>query len=235
MNPEQANRIATAFAREAARSPHAGLCTACVSVLSVTGVGITVMGGGRAGPVCVSNPGVAALEDLQFTLGVGPCQDAFKAEHPILAASFDDRATMRWPAFVSLAQASDIGAVFAYPLMAFGAKVGVLTLYQQAHGDLTPGQHQDSLAVAEVLTETVLSLQDEAPWGILAPSLDDAVTYRAEIYQASGMVAVQLQIPVSEALVRLRARAFSSDTSLGALAAEVVARRIRFTEIEEGV
>ena len=54
MNADQSLRIAVAFAREAAKSPEARLCSACVDVLDVTGAGITIMGGGqsRAG-VCV--------------------------------------------------------------------------------------------------------------------------------------------------------------------------------------
>ena len=80
MNDDQSLRIAVAFAREAAKSPEARLCSACVDVLDVTGAGITIMGGGQAaGPVCVSNPRMAALEDLQFTIGEGPCQDAFRS------------------------------------------------------------------------------------------------------------------------------------------------------------
>lgn len=191
------------------------------------------MSGGQTGPICVSDPGVAALEDLQFALGEGPCRDAYRDERPIHEPRLD-QASQRWPAFAALADTSGIGAVFAYPLMAGGAKVGVLTLYQHAGGELTAGQHDDSLAVAEVLTETVLSLQDKATSGALAAGLDDAVAYRAEIYQASGMVSLQLRISVDDALARIRAHAFAHDRSVAAVAAEIVSRRLRFTETDEG-
>ena len=84
--------------------------------------------------------------------------------------------------------------------------------------------------MVEVLTETVLSLQDGAPAGTLAADLDDAVAYRAEIHQASGMVSIQLQVPVAEALVRIRAHAFADGRPLGAVAADIVARRLRLTD-----
>jgi hypothetical protein len=42
-------------------------------------------------------------------------------------------------------------------------------------------------------------------------------------------VAAQLEIPVAEALLRLRARAFSSGRLLSDVADDVVARRLRFT------
>jgi hypothetical protein len=230
LNPEQTVRIAVAFARAIAKSPPQGLCSACVEVLDVSGAGITVMGAGQSGPLCVSSERMAVLEDLQFTMGVGPCQDAFHTGQPVHAPRLDLSIVALWPAFVDVARDAGIGAVFAYPLASNGAKIGVMTLYQDREGELSAGQHDDSLAIARVLTETVLSLQDAAPEGVLAESLEDAVAYRAEIHQASGMVAMQLQISVAEALVRIRAHAFASGQPVGVVAAEIVARRLRLTD-----
>jgi hypothetical protein len=238
LNPEQTVRIAVAFARAIAKSPPAGLCSACVEVLDVAGAGITVMGAGQSGPLCVSSQRMAELEDLQFTMGVGPCQDAYFSGRPVHAPRLDVSVVALWPAFVDMARDAGIGAVFAYPLSADGAKIGVMTLYQDREGELSASQHDDSLAIARVLTETVLSLQDAAPDGVLAPALEDAVTYRAEIHQASGMVSVQLEISIAEALVRIRAHAFASGQPVGVVAAEIVARQLRLIDDrqrEEGV
>lgn len=228
MNLEQSTRIAVALGREAARS--SSLCEVCVEVLVVAGAGITIMGGRQAGPVCVSNNRMAALEDLQFASGVGPCQDAYRSRKPVHTPRFDAAAVTRWPTFAALAHASGVGAVFAYPLTNNDARVGVLTLYQDLEGDLTFAQNDDSIALVEVLTETVLSLQDAAPSGTLAADLENAVTYRAQIYQASGMVAVQLHISVSDALLRIRAHAYSEDRSVSAVAADIVSRRLRLVD-----
>ena len=230
MNDDQSLRVAVAFARAVAKTPPAGLCSACVDLLVVSGAGITVMGPAQAGLLCVSSQRMAALEDLQFTMGVGPCQDAFQSGMPVHAPRLDLPVVARWPAFVDMARDIGIGAVFAYPLAVNGAKIGVMTLYQDREGDLTIGQHADSLAVAEVLTETVLSLQDAAPVGLLAESLEEAVAYRAEIHQASGMVAIQLKVPVAEAMVRMRAHAFAEGRVVGEVAADIVARRLRLAD-----
>lgn len=199
----------------------------CAEFVGVTAAGITIMGGDNAGPICVSSPQVRVLEDLQFTIGQGPCRDAFHSGEPVHAARLDAAASDRWPPFVELAKTSGIGAVFAYPLVANGARIGVLTLYQDHEGELTQDQHDDSVAVAGIVTETLLSLQAAAPVGALAAGLDEAVAYRAETYQASGMIAIQLQIPASEALLRIRAHAFAHDQTLSAVAADIVARRLR--------
>lgn len=222
-------RIAVAFARATA-TPDARLCTACIDVLDVSGVGITVLGGDRTGPLCVSNDRAGALEDLQFTTGDGPCRDAYRSNEVVSAAHLDADASGRWPTFVELAATVGFGAVFAYPLSTHGTTVGVLTVYQDAPGALSPAQHDDSVVVAEVLGETLLSLQASAPDGDLAPGLDVAVAYRAQIHQASGMIAVQLQIPPDDALARIRAYAFAHDLSVDAVATEIVDRRLRLTD-----
>jgi hypothetical protein len=222
-------RFAVALARAVA-TPASGLCSACVEVLEVSGAGITVMSGGQTGPLCVSSKRMATLEDLQFTMGIGPCQDAYLSGRPVHAPRFDAAIFARWPSFVGQARESGVGGVFAYPMSSNGAKVGVLTLYQDLEGDLSAVQHEDSVAMADVLTETVLSMQDSAPPGVLADGLQDAVAYRAEIHQASGMVSIQLQIPVAEALVRIRAHAFANGIPVGGVAADIVARRLRLSD-----
>jgi len=95
-------------------------------------------------------------------------------------------------------------------------------------------QRADCLTLAEVITETVLSLQDPSPPGELARELDDAVAYRSEVYQASGIVAVQLGVPAAEALLRMRAHAFAADQTLDAVAAAIVDRRLRLDEPAPG-
>jgi AmiR/NasT family two-component response regulator len=51
---------------------------------------------------------------------------------------------------------------------------------------------------------------------------------RAEVYQAQGMVAVQLGVPLADALSRLRARAYAENRPLGDVARDVVARTLSF-------
>lgn len=230
VNDDQSLRVAVAFARAVAQTPPAGLCSACMELLVVSGAGITVMGAGQSGLLCVSSERMAALEDLQFTMGVGPCQDAYQSGLPVFAPRLDVPVVARWPEFVDMARDVGVGAVFAYPLASNGAKIGVMTLYQDLEGELSVGQHADSLVMADVLTETVLSLQDAAPEGVLAESLDEAVAYRAEIHQASGMVAIQLKIPVAEAMVRMRAHAFGEGRGVGEVARDIVARRLRLAD-----
>jgi len=58
--------------------------------------------------------------------------------------------------------------------------------------------------------------------------LDGLSDRRAEVYQAIGMISVQLDVSLEDASVRLRARAFASGRPLGEIADDVVGRRLRF-------
>jgi hypothetical protein len=124
--------------------------------------------------------------------------------------------------------------VFAYPLIAARSKVGVLTLYQDCAGDLSRDQSDDSEALADILAQTILGMQSAAPPGMLPIELDEAVSHRAEVHQASGMVAIQLRMPVGEAMAALRAYAFAHDQPLTGVAADIVARRLRLSDDQDG-
>jgi hypothetical protein len=47
------------------------------------------------------------------------------------------------------------------------------------------------------------------------------------VHNAAGIVSVQLGVSVTEALIRLRAYAFSHDRLLAEVAEDVIARRLR--------
>lgn len=219
-------RVVSAFAKQAAKHPR-GLCTAAVDALGVAGAGITVMTGASAGVVCTSDDRSQLLDDIQFSLGEGPCADAFADRAPVLAPQFDALTAERWPAFVGQAVRSGVGSVFAYPVMDtsfdVGVSVGVLTVYNNLPGPLSLDQHHDAQVVATVLFGVLLDHFSSAGDQII----DDIAAHRAEVHQATGMVAAQLDLPASDALARIRAYAFVHDQTVMAVAAEIVARRLR--------
>ena len=50
------------------------------------------------------------------------------------------------------------------------------------------------------------------------------------VHQAGGVISAQLDVPVSDALLRLRAYAFRTDRPITAIAHDIVARRLRFDD-----
>lgn len=222
--------MATAFARQAATAPAARLCSACVDVLQVSGAGVTIMSGSHSGPVCSSDPTMARLEELQFSLGEGPARDAYASGEPVTEPDLRQPSSERWPNFSPPALELGAGGVFSFPLRSGASRVGVLTLYQLDAGVLSSEQTRDCLIVAQVLARTMLSIQGRSGPQVLSPDLVDSSAHRAEVHQASGMVAVQLGVDMAEALVRLRAHAFANDQSVATVAQQIVARRLRLSD-----
>lgn len=209
----------------------ARLCEVCADVSLMTGAGIMLMTGGtQQGSVCSSNAVSALIEELQFTLGEGPCVDAHAEDRPVLEADLADPAVPRWLAFAPPAVAAGARAVFGFPLRVGGVRLGALNLYRDRPGPMSDEQHADSLVLAEVAARGVLAMQAHAPPGALSAELEEGANFRFVVHQASGMVAAQLGVSVGEALARLRAYAFGNDVLLTEVAEAIVARKLRLDD-----
>ena len=62
---------------------------------------------------------------------------------------------------------------------------------------------------------------------LASEGLEAAVTSRSELFQAQGMVMIQLGVSLAAAMSRLRAHAFAHDRRLADVARDVVARRLK--------
>lgn len=188
------------------------------------------MSDGLPTPVCASDPVAAQIEDLQHTLGEGPCIDAHESGRAVLEPDLAAPRRARWPAFGPAALSAGARALFAFPLRIGGARLGALTLCRSSAGDLSDTQRTDAGTMAGIVANAILSIQAQAPPGTLGAELEILAGHRAELHQATGMVSVQLGVGVAEALVRLRAHAYAAGRPLAEVAADVVARRLRLDE-----
>jgi hypothetical protein len=205
------------------------LCEVCAEVSGMSGAGIMLMSGDvPRGSLCTTNEVSALIERLQYALGEGPCVDAYHQDRPVLEPHLADPSTPRWLAFAKPAIEAGVRAVFGFPLHVGAVRLGALNLYCDRPGPLTDEQHADALVMADVAAQAVLVLQANAPPGKLAAELEANADFQYVVHQASGMVAVQLDLSVAQALIRLRAHAFGNDRPLAEVAGDVVARALRF-------
>lgn len=207
------------------------LCAAAARAIPAAGAGVSLMseGGGR-GVAAASSEVSGRYEELQFTVGEGPCIDAFAFRRPVLEPALDNRSTGRWPVYSQSAHEGGVRAVFSFPLQVGAARLGVLDVYRTDSGSLTAEELAQALAFAQVAVLMLLDGQREASPGCVAEGLDEALAYRSTLYQAQGMVMIQLGVPLGEALVRLRAFAFAHERRLSSVALDVVARRLRLDQ-----
>ena len=180
------------------------------------------------GSVCATNDVSTLIEELQYSLGEGPCVDAFNQDRPVAEPDLANPATSRWLAFRIPVLEAGVGAVFGFPLRVGGVRLGALNLYRELPGALTDEEHADSLVMADIAAQAVLVLQAKAPPGRVAAELEAGADFKYVVHQAVGMVAAQLDVGVGQALIRLKAYAFGNDRPLAEVAKDVVARALRF-------
>ncbi|MFF7639608.1 ANTAR domain-containing protein [Streptomyces canus] len=230
------------------------VCTAAVTALPVGGAGVSAMFRGRAShPLCSTDSVSQQLEELQLTLGEGPCVDAFVLGSSVLCTDLLAGELQRhWMVFADAALEAGARAVFAFPLQIGAISPGVLDLYSSSSVELDADEVADAMAFADIaalllldagISETGLP-SDTAASDTAASStemadadppdaapFDDLGGYRAEIDQATGILMVQLGVGVEEAFIRLRAYAYARATRISVVAADVVAHRLRFSPV----
>ena len=206
----------------------ARLCGACPGIVGVNGAGVMLMSGDiPRGSLCTTDEVSQLIEELQYTLGEGPCVDAYQQDKVVAEPDLADPVTRRWPAFTPPALQAGVRAIFGFPLRVGTVHLGALNLYRDLPGPLTGDQHADALVVADVAARWVLEAQAGAPVDMVAEELEVSADFHFAVHNAAGIVSVQEGISVTEALIRLRAFAFSSDRLLADVAQDVIARRLR--------
>jgi len=195
----------------------------------MSGAGIMMMSGDvQRGSLCTTNTVSALIEELQFSLGEGPCLDAFHHEEPVLEPDLANPDERRWMAFTGPALDAGVRAIFGFPISIGTVKLGALNLYRDAPGALTQQQHSDCLMLADIVCRSVIMMQAHATPGQLAQEFEAGADFELLVHQASGMVAAQLGASVGQALIRMQAHAFGNDTTLRSVARAVVGRNLRF-------
>ena len=137
------------------------ICEACVAALPLDRAALTLMtGADQQEPLWASDDVARELDELQFSLGEGPCVQAFVDRRPVLVADLAERGDARWPVFAAAALRTPVRALFVFPVQAGAITVGVLDLYRDTPGMLEPDDIRGALRAADAAMWTVLGLLD---------------------------------------------------------------------------
>ena len=203
------------------------ICRDAARDLSASGVGLSVLAvNGVHGMAAASDPATERIEELQFTFGEGPCVDAHATNRPVLVPDLTDGAMGRWPAYAPTVHDAGVRAVFAFPLQVGATRLGVLDVFRTDAGGLSRQELGQALVYADRAVTALLDSQESATPE--RDGLDQALDHHAAMFQAQGMVMVQLGVSLSDAMVRMRALAYAENRHLNDIAADIVARRLRF-------
>jgi len=215
----------------------AALARAVVAVLPVDGAGLSTLAGALRVPLGSSGADVALAEELQATLGQGPCLDAAAAQASVVLDQED--LTGRWPLYAyEMAGRTPFRAAASIALRAPGRPVfAALDLYSRSPqlGDVLDLAEIDEhlAAPTAALLTTCLDQLDDVQIPEARPEwYQTAAGRRHDVWVAIGMVMANQPGRARDALSLLRAHAYSLDRSLDDLAGDLVAGRVTTADLD---
>jgi hypothetical protein len=208
------------------------LCRAAAEIMELDGASISLTSSDQEMTgLCASDSVAQSLSDLEITVSEGPAINAIRSGVVVSEADLFDSPRQRWPLYTPGALDLGARAVFGFPVRVGAIRFGVLSLFRLAPGQLRADQMTDGYLMASVVARSVLSMQAGASPGELLDEFHRGARLDFRVHQAAGMLAVQGSMPVKDALVALRAHAFSSNTELSDLAEQVVTRQTRLDPV----
>src|SRR5258708_39390883 len=125
MASDRLRRIVAALSTDGDPWSCARLCEVCRRLTGVSGAGVMLMSGDiPRGSLCTTNEVSHLIEELQYTLGEGPCVDAYQRGKAVTEPDLADPASRRWPAFTPPALEAGVRAVFGFPLRVGTVRLG---------------------------------------------------------------------------------------------------------------
>jgi len=213
------------------------LSRAANDVLGFDGAALSMMTGpGRGLFLGASDAASATAARLQFTVGEGPCFEAYTEQCPVTG---DEDTMLRcWPVLAIMrGEQTPFESSLSIPLGGTH-RFGVLDLYLRRSRPISVQEIDAAHAIAYLVTDVLLdsyALSDPAHEdgttnagttgnGSCAPAWWDNDTTRArhQVWVAVGMLNLTLGMAADDALALLRARAISEGRTVDALAHDVV-------------
>lgn len=213
------------------------LAQAAVDLLPVDAAGLSTLLEILRLPLGGSSPAASVAEELQTSIGEGPCLAAAVAK----AACVADLAelTHRWPVYgEELVRRTPFRSVASIPLSTPDGEVfAALDLYAE---DAHLSRRLDVAAITDHVAGPVSALLSICMADVHDVDLDDAMpdwyrvatSRRHHVWVATGMLVGRRRQATRDALALLRAHAYSLDVTLDELADDLVAGRTTLDELE---
>jgi GAF domain-containing protein len=174
-------------------------------VLSLAGAGVTLIQDGRQRFVTAAVEAIATVERAQENSQKGPCVDAVAARAPVAVPNLAAAdASTRWPGYTAVATTAGIRAVAGIPMLAEGAAIGAVNLYDSQPRDWTHEDLRVATIFASIATGYLTHASTADQQQRTNEQLQQALNTRLVIEQAKGVLATKLETTVDDAFERLR-------------------------------
>jgi GAF domain-containing protein len=190
------------------------------------GAGLTMLEDARAQTVVASAEFVHAVDDVQYGLGEGPCVLAVESRATQTSGSLGGDA--RWPRFGPRVGRMGVHSVLSLPLLLLPDRVvGAMNVYAHAKNAFDPAAVRTGELFARPAAVAAHNAQVLAQSQRLAAQLGEALTSRAVIDQALGVLMSRTGASPDEAFGRLRSMSQAQHLKVAEVARVLVDEAVR--------
>ena len=189
------------------------------------GAGLTMLEVAEPQTVVASAEFVHAVDDVQYRLGEGPCLLAVETGKTQTSGSLGGDA--RWPRFGPRIGRMGVHSVLSLPLLLPDQVVGALNVYAHPKDAFGASSVRIGELFARPAAVSVYNAQVLAQSQLLAGQLKEALTSRAVIDQAIGIIMSRTGAGPEEAFERLRTRSQAEHIKVAEVSRVLVDEAVR--------
>lgn len=189
------------------------------------GAGLTLLEDGQADTIVASAQFVREVDAIQYGLGEGPCITAAAERRTVVCGSLDREAA--FPRFGQRVGRLGVNSVLSLPLLGPDRVLGAMNVYAHARNAFDQRAVQLGELFAVPAAISVQNAQALFQARRLATHLQAALTSRATIDQALGILLSRTGGTPEEAFDRLRVLSQSRNEKLAIVAQSIVEEAIR--------
>ena len=192
------------------------------------GAGVTMHNDGKSSTVAASAPFVGDVDDIQYGLGEGPCISAAAQRCTVKTGSLGG--DKQWPRFGPRAGRLGVHSALSLPMVVSDEVIGAINVYAYSKNAFDEHASEIGELYASSAAVAVHNARLLAHARRLASELRSAMTTRAVIDQAIGIVISRSGGTAAEAFAALRTMSQNEHTKLAVVAQRLVdeaARRAR--------
>ncbi|MGY1671415.1 ANTAR domain-containing protein [Geodermatophilus sp. SYSU D00710] len=141
------------------------------------------------------------FDGRQVQVQEGPCLDAHATGRPVTTP--DVSADERWPRLAAASGSAAVRSVLAVPVLDGDESIGVINIYGARPHAFGPANRRIGELAAAAATGVLQSVGERESLRTLAAHLERALTSRAVIDQAKGVMMARLGVDADEAFARL--------------------------------
>jgi GAF domain-containing protein len=195
------------------------------AVPGADGAGLTLLEHDRADTIVKTASFVREVDDIQYGIGEGPCISAARTGETMRSGSLGG--DPRWPRFGPRVGRRGVHSVLSLPLRIVDTVVGAMNVYAYAKDAFDERAEELGELFAVPAAIAVQNAQILAQTQRLASSLQAALSNRAVIDQAIGIVMSRSGTTADQAFDRLRSISQRDHIKVAEVAAGVVESAVR--------